>query len=620
MENIDCADDELKNLFIPIQYPDSDPEGADGDGESSESQELPLTASAMGLHLSDTPSPDPVLYLERQPSRFTAAVSLQSEAGERVSEEKSMSLESLDTVEKIVFPGGFSKKSEDIANPDIMPLIGLARSDSNSIYVSNTEEHLSMFYFRDDCINKHEAGSPVLAVRGWIVDCSIQSLICCSFTEGAVCFLDSKRVSQLDWMSYEFTPYIEGSSVRAFWDGKQWRYAAHRKIDSRKSRIPGVEVELFVMLQNAWPEFKEEDLDINYIYVFVIVDRDNQIMNPDPIERARVFHLATIRSIFAPAENGIKTPFLIEDCGGLDPRYRLRGAFYLQKLTLEEACQLYLDKGRSVVARSGYNLIQVAPPQTVALMLVRGVDQAPHVPPELMWMRLEPENRPLLVNAVPFHQKEAVACERMQSYVSKNIELCSQFCAEVLISKLGGVKYHLSKTLNFVMKQVVLNGQTRTKVEIAKLYAAKFWDMLDTNGSTLYRCFKDVESAKAKMQKLGVIQLVPDEPVRTPKNFRSRERAGRPREGGGRKDGGGKRDIREGGRKDGGRQPQIKGNVTIKEGQIRAKGRIAPAPRQIGKNGGGKAAVEVQDVPVEIRQAPKAAKGSSALEIIESLK
>ncbi|MEO7818448.1 MAG: hypothetical protein ABIS18_04785, partial [Actinomycetota bacterium] len=119
-------------------------------------------------------------------------------------------------------------------------------------------------------------------VRGWIINIDTGKLVCKSFSEGSVVFVDPPTIeTDKCWSGWEFKPYREGTTIRIFWDQEQWRLSTHRKIDASTSRIPGVEIEVSKLFADSCPAFSYDLLSKDVIYVLQIVHRDNQIMNPE---------------------------------------------------------------------------------------------------------------------------------------------------------------------------------------------------------------------------------------------------------------------------------------------------------------------------------------------------
>lgn len=455
-----------------------------------------LTSSRVGLNGSDDSGMETPDFIH-QKSFFAS----ESENGNG---------KTLDQVHKKVLNGGYSKKGEVATEEDAVNL-GLDPEDASKIYICNREGNLAMFHFRDEynkSLDDGEDHKKITSVRGWIMDINTNQVLCKSFTEGSVFFTDSKEMHEMDWTGYRFSTFLEGATIRVFHDGREWQYSTHRKIDCHGSRIPGVEIEVFKIFQDSWPEFDESILNKNLIYVFQVVHRDNQIMNPDPVVESRVYHLATISSSFS------EEPFKLLSYGADDPRYRLTGAHYTDSMNLEFACENYISKNKSIIAYKGFEITQIASHAMAKLMEVRGCDQAPYIPAELMYLRLSPADRPLLIDAVPYHLREKVSVERMTEYIETNVVRLSQFCAQTLLAKISGVQILLTKTLTWLLRRVLLDKQTISMNEIAGEYERIIRPMISDNGVSLYRCFRDIDVVNNKMKKVGVIQTEPSDEMR----------------------------------------------------------------------------------------------------------
>lgn len=481
------------------------------DRSDSESPGLSLTASAAGLHFLNSESPEPTLRLERQPTNanidFHFLYPSMLAAGQLKATEEEVRTIMISSMPKLILAGGYSKRGE-CATIDDAKYLGLEPEDAEQIYVCDRDRHFAMFYFRDNFLQNQLADldqkARVLSVRGWILNIITNQVVCKSFSEGSVVFNTSEGIRKINWKGYEFTPYIEGTTIRAFWEGSEWQYSVHRKIDCRGSRIPGVELEIFKMFHESWPDFDEKLLNKDRVYVFQVVHRDNQIMNPDPIDAPRVYHLATLSAF------NQEQPLSILHCGNgfVHQENRLSGAYYLPVLSLDNVCDNYIDQGRSVVARCGFEITQLTGPQTRKLMEIRGVDKAPYVPLDLMYLRLSVADRPVLTKAVPHHHKDLVLESVMEPKIELSMKKLADFCARILQRKLNGEKFTTTKTLDWLFRQVVLEVLNLTTEKIASLYELVIRQMKDQNGETLYRCFRDMESEIRKAQRLADQKLV----------------------------------------------------------------------------------------------------------------
>lgn len=449
---------------------------------------------------------------------------------------------------------GYTKRGE-LATEDDAIILGLHRSDCDKIFICDRDKNLAMFHFKDSdadapqnrkASNGSRAGSPGISsasedclpgglfasspsppprsssqldltssiddvsnfdesrgrqadsivshIRGWIVNIDTGKLVCRSFSEGSVVFVDPHQFETAScWDQWEFKPYREGTTIRIFWDQEQWRLSTHRKIDASTSRIPGVEIEVSKLFADSCPGFSYDLLSKDVIYVLQIVHRDNQIMNPEPVEQPYVCHLASIS-----AANTLEPMQLIS----LDTTPRLPCFKYLDKLSKEQALKILMGNS-CVIARRGYEIIQVAPQSLAKLMEIRGHDKAPYIPAPLMYLRLSEEDRPLLIQAVPYHIKPLVTPEVMNAYIQDHSRKLAHFCACALQAKLFTDGLPLTKTLKWLVNDIRLRNKNTSFEKIYQLYMEKIVKLVAVNGTTAYRCFRDVEDTNAKLLKLA---------------------------------------------------------------------------------------------------------------------
>lgn len=423
--------------------------------------------------------------------------------------------------------GGYAKKGE-LATPEDAIALGLKSEDADAIFISHRHLNLASFHIKDstsfppntaqqitDSVNERTS-----QVRGWILDIGTSKLVCKSFSEGSIIFADETEFMAEDWTGYTLKKCEEGTTIRIFWhespSGGEWLHSTHRKIDCRDSRIPGVEIEIFDLFKQACPNFNYDALDEKIIYVLQIVHQENQIMNPDPIDAPYVCHLASISS--ASSDNPMQ---LLP----LESQTPLEGVKYLPKLTPREACDL-MTSGRFVVAQKGYEIIQIADKSMEKLMDIRGYDKTPYIPPGLMYLRLNPEDRPLLTKAVAYHLKSKVDPMVMREYVENNSRRLAHFCACALKEKLKGRSaLNLTQTLKWLINQLVLKDRSTDLDQIEYAFYCLIVEISANNGVTIYRCFRDMNDMEKKFLKNYVAE--PQDAIdrqSRPKNYKPRPR------------------------------------------------------------------------------------------------
>ncbi len=359
----------------------------------------------------------------------------------------------------------------------------------------------------------------VSAVRGWILSNKIQDnkteggnktegnkvtrkLICKSFGSTSIVHLNPSQLSNYKDMGYVFHLFIEGSTLRFFWlseptaedaSAGRWVRSSYRKIDSVNSRIPGIELGFQQMFDEASPNFDLSQLNKDYIYVFQVMHRDNQIMNQDIIDRPVVYHIATITG-----HNCLEPMKLLP----LVPN-QIKGVYTIDEIPFDAAVE-FLQVRKSIMACRGYEIVQLAPKSIENLMRIRGyqaTDSVPYIPIELMYLRLPVNDRSYLVEAVPPHQKLLASDERMKEYIDFNTDKLADFCTQILMAKISGNRVSFSKTLKWLVGKVRLENRNSTHMSIKHEYLGVIHQMVYFNGESAYRCFRDMESALKHIEK-----------------------------------------------------------------------------------------------------------------------
>jgi len=403
-----------------------------------------------------------------------------------------------------VIDGGYSKKGELATINDALAL-GLLASDADKIYICDRNRHLVMFHCKDDYETTETDADKIYAermrisaIRGWIVNSITNEIVCRSFTETSILFTVSEHLTPMDWTGWTFSPYLEGTTIRTFWDGSEWLHATHRKIDFSNSKIPGAELVLKDIFKECLPNLNYDELDKTVTYVFHMVHQENQIMNPVPVPQPHIVHLTSFR--------GNEFIQLGEIAASVDGKLAVLanavpGCAYYPDLILEQA-QSFLDAGWCCSVRRGFEIVQLAAPGMEYLMRIRGTNVAPYIPVELMYLRLNPEDRPNLHAAVAYHLKEKAQPAVMESWISYNAGRLALFCAQNLDAKRNKNGVSLTRTLTWLLKTYRMPNDEVTIDQMHGEYQRIIANLIMTNGVTIYRCFRDMVSV---MQNLTTI-------------------------------------------------------------------------------------------------------------------
>jgi hypothetical protein len=422
----------------------------------------------------------------------------------------------------------YSKKG-DYATVEDVQALGLHPSDIDLISKCDQHDDLKMFHFRENYTEikvetrveedfdkplklswadmedekrkrEEELKSRISAIRGWILQGT--TVVSKSFSETTIVHLSPSELSVYDQKGYIFTPFLEGTTLRIFWYKDRWLHTTNRRIDCTNSRIPGVEIGFLQMFKEACPDFNYDLLNKNMIYIFQIVHVHNQLMNQEVIDRPKLYHLATI---FGPST---PYPMKILDSRGNSPdnsgyclKEKLPGVSYLETLSFDEA-QGLLQIRKCVIARRGYEIIQLAPKSIERLMRIRSYEKTPFVPVPLLYLQLSLEDRPLLIDAMPPHQKHAANEEVMEQYIQNNASRLATFCAQQKASKMDKTGVKIPKSLFWLLNRFVFENQSPSYDEVRQCFLDYILQELAmTKGDTFYRCVKELdnmEDSKAK--------------------------------------------------------------------------------------------------------------------------
>src|SRR5579885_3075587 len=421
------------------------------------------------------------------------------------------------------------------ATADDIKILGLEPSDINRIYRCDKHGDLIMFHYvegydqvsftdfneteskykTDDLkVMKQSWGeiadeeakrfekmkSRISKVRGWIINTKTNKIICKSFTETSIVHIAPDDIEKYINDGFILKPFIEGTNIRVFRYGDVWLHSTNKKINCINSRIPVCEANIYQMFKEALGDFNYDQLNPHFIYIFHLMHMHNQIMNQEIVDTPKVYHVASIFSQTTPYPMKI-AEFEVDkvnhrstspDISEYSSNEKLKGVCYLENLDIDEA-QGLLQMRQCVLARRGYEIIQLASPIMERFMKIRGYSNTPFNPIELLYLRLPVQDRPFLVDVMPPHQKQMASPSRMEEYVKVNSERLANFCAEVLITFLSGNKPRVTKCLYWLIKQIRLENIHVSKEFIKDEFRKLIDNLARNSGESLYRCFKDLE-------------------------------------------------------------------------------------------------------------------------------
>lgn len=425
-----------------------------------------------------------------------------------------------ESVEKASF-NRYCTKGEIAQMKDIKNL-GLEEDDLDRIYVCNRNGNYTMFHYKPDYNERsvidntddHQTTNTqtswgdqdsashqkqemmknrISEVRGWIYDETKREICCKSFGETVIAFIEQDGLYKYHEEGYTFKQYVEGTTIRLFWDNynNEWIHSSHRKINCDKSKVPGMIQNFKQMFDESCPNLDYSLLNKEKIYIIQVVHKENQIMNQEVVEGAKSYHLATVdRSTLQIVDEPISEKDKI-------PQFN-----YLEALSLEQA-KTYIAQRTWIMAKKNFKIVQLVSRKQENLFQIRQYTESPYQPIELLYLRLSVKDRPLLVDAVPPHQKKKASVIYMEKYISRKSEELAKFCADALLNKIRGYNYIMGKTLVWLLKQIVIQNKNIGFETIKILYQSFIFDLYKDNGETFYRAIKDMDTAKKTFQKTG---------------------------------------------------------------------------------------------------------------------
>lgn len=151
------------------------------------------------------------------------------------------------------------------ASDALLELVGVPAEFGAYIRVFDQHESLVLLhYLRTDNLT---AMTKIRHVRGTIVDTSTNTIVCQSFGYTPEITVDSN--SQIPDQSELLTYYraLEGSVVRVYWWGNEWRVSTHHKIDANASRWNG---KSFRYMFDQTRKFELDSLVKTACYMFLV--------------------------------------------------------------------------------------------------------------------------------------------------------------------------------------------------------------------------------------------------------------------------------------------------------------------------------------------------------------
>ena len=181
--------------------------------------------------------------------------------------------------------------SRDQASAELLSVVDVPAEWGQYVRVLDRQGPLALLHYVNTCVSASdqtidEAPLKVIGhVRGIIVNTDTKEIVCRSFPyTPEVVSNEPERAQSLlpeDLSNVSFYNACEGTVLRLFWAGDEWRISTHRKVDAHNSYWAGPTFgSLFQELREG--NFEFEDLDKNLCYVFLMSHNSNRLVYSIP--------------------------------------------------------------------------------------------------------------------------------------------------------------------------------------------------------------------------------------------------------------------------------------------------------------------------------------------------
>lgn len=175
--------------------------------------------------------------------------------------------------------------SRDPASAELLAIVGVDPKWAEYIRVLDRQGNLALLHYINTTVEaggalNEEPLKEIGSVRGVIVDTDTGKVVCRSFEyTPEVVSTDVDRLMNLDLGSKRFYPACEGTVIRLYHYGGEWRIATHRKINAERSYWAGPTFgELFSKLR----KFDYNILNTENCYIFLLSDNSNRLVYKVP--------------------------------------------------------------------------------------------------------------------------------------------------------------------------------------------------------------------------------------------------------------------------------------------------------------------------------------------------
>ena len=185
---------------------------------------------------------------------------------------------------ELVVPTDHRFLSRPVASPELLKIVGVDPKWADYIRVLDVDENLHLLHYLNTVISQE---NPVLNeelmkeighVRGTVVDSDSGKVVCRSFpfTPEAVVD-DTQRFQELVGNLNGAATFsaVEGTIVRLFFHGGEWKLCTHRKLDASSSFWSGP---TFGSMFNSTRKFEYTSLNKDWCYVLLLSHPGNRLV------------------------------------------------------------------------------------------------------------------------------------------------------------------------------------------------------------------------------------------------------------------------------------------------------------------------------------------------------
>lgn len=174
--------------------------------------------------------------------------------------------------------------SRPVATAEMLKIVGVDPKWADYIRVLDVDDNLHLLHYLNTVISpenpvlNEELMKEIGHVRGTVIDLDSGEIVCQSFPfTPEVVVDDAARLHELlpTYEKVNFFNACEGTIVRVFFHGGEWRMSTHRKLDASMSSWAGP---TFGTMFNSTRRFEFTSLNKNWCYVMLLSHPSNRLV------------------------------------------------------------------------------------------------------------------------------------------------------------------------------------------------------------------------------------------------------------------------------------------------------------------------------------------------------